>query len=439
MAVYLRILQGAGTGQVLPVPNGQPVTLGRSASASYAFDDPLLSRRHCAVEARGELCRIVDLQSRNGTFVNGQRVGAVLLRVGDRIKIGNLLIEVAPSGAAPAMPQPSFRGGGQPAMIAGPAAPTATHCQGCGAAFGPRLPGRELRGRALCPPCVERFDVEEDLVEGFKLLERREVTSFGVSYLAQQVLMDRTVILKTLQQGPESDPKSLKRFMREAKTGGRLTHPNIVELYDVNEQDGILYIVTEYVDGQNLGKVLQDRRGPLPGPDVLRVMYQIADALAYAHDHQIVHRDVRPGNILIRRGDHVGKLQGFTLAKNLERAGMSVITADGESLGMPYYMAPEQVRSAKDATPQSDLYSWAATTYHCLAGKLPLESRSYGEFIDKVFNHDPPRLETHVASAPRPLSDLLARCMRREPSERPETLREVQQSLEPILRALQPS
>lgn len=439
MAVYLRILQGAGTGQVLPVPNGQPVTLGRSASASYAFDDPLLSRRHCAVETRGELCRIVDLQSRNGTFVNGQRVGAVLLRVGDRIKIGNLLIEVAPSGAAPASPQPSFRGGGQPAMIAAPAAPTATQCQGCGAAFGPSLPGRELRGRALCPPCVDRFDIEEDLVEGFKLLERREVTSFGVTYLARQLLMDRTVILKTLQQGPESDPKSLKRFMREAKTGGRLTHPNIVELYDVNEQDGILYIVTEYVDGQNLGKVLQDRRGPLPGPDVLRVMYQIADALAYAHDHQIVHRDVRPGNILIRRGDHVGKLQGFTLAKNLERAGMSVITADGESLGTPYYMAPEQVRSAKDATPQSDLYSWAATTYHCLAGKLPLEARSYGEFIDKVFNHDPPRLETHVASAPAALSDLLARCMRREASERPETLRDVQQGLDPILRALQPT
>ena len=77
MSIYLRILKGPGTGQVLPVPAGQPVTLGRSAQASYAFDDPLLSRKHCAIESRGDLCRIVDLQSRNGTYVNGQRVGAV--------------------------------------------------------------------------------------------------------------------------------------------------------------------------------------------------------------------------------------------------------------------------------------------------------------------------------------------------------------------------
>ena len=105
MAVYLKILQGAGNGQVLPVPNAQPVTLGRSAGASYAFDDPLLSRRHCAVECRGNLVRIVDLQSRNGTFVNGQRVGAQLLNMGDRIKIGNLVIEVSPVGTSPATPQ----------------------------------------------------------------------------------------------------------------------------------------------------------------------------------------------------------------------------------------------------------------------------------------------------------------------------------------------
>ena len=107
MPVYLKILQGAGTGQVLAIPEGQPVTLGRSASASYAFDDPLLSRKHCAIEVRGDLCRIVDLQSRNGTFVNGQRAGAQLLQQQDRIKIGNLLVEVCPAGSAPAPPAPS--------------------------------------------------------------------------------------------------------------------------------------------------------------------------------------------------------------------------------------------------------------------------------------------------------------------------------------------
>ena len=405
MSIYLRILKGPGTGQVLPVPLGQPVTLGRSAQASYAFDDPLLSRKHCAIESRGDLCRIVDLQSRNGTYVNGQRVGAVLIQNGDRIKIGNMILEVSPVGTTSA-PQQGFTGGRPSA-----APPEVVHGQANG--------------------------VDPDLIDGFEILEQREVTSFGVTYLARQLLMDRTVILKTIEIGPETDEKVLRRFKREAKTGGRLTHPHIVELYDVNEQEGILYIVTEYVDGMNLGKVLEERNGtPLPAKVTLSLMSQIADALAYAHENQIVHRDVRPHNILIRQGDHAGKLQGFTLAKNLARAGLSVITADGESLGTPYYMPPEQVRSAKTADERSDVYSWGATLYHCLSGKLPLEARSYGEFIDKVFSEDPPGLKQLVPTCPDVLDDLLARTMRRSPDDRPRSMDEVLTELQPVLASL---
>lgn len=142
MAVYLRIVQGPGRGQVLPIPNGKPVTLGRSASASYAFDDPLLSRKHCAVECRRDMCRIVDLQSRNGTFVNGQRVGAVLLQTGDRIKIGGLLFEVAPVGAPPPPAPPPSMHGGRPTPVMGsnpvtrpygqdPRPAPASNCEGC--------------------------------------------------------------------------------------------------------------------------------------------------------------------------------------------------------------------------------------------------------------------------------------------------------------------
>ncbi|MGE0707939.1 MAG: protein kinase [Planctomycetota bacterium] len=402
MSLFLKILKGPGTGQVLPIPIGQPVTLGRSASASYAFDDPLLSRKHCAVETRGELCRIVDLQSRNGTYVNGQRIGAVLLQTGDRVKIGNMIFEVSPVAAATSAEQQiSFQGG---------------------------------RPTADLPPAA---NVPTNLIDGFEILEQREVTSFGVTYLARQVLMDRTVLLKTIELGPDTDEKALRRFKREAKTGGRLTHPHIVELYDVNEQDGLLYIVTEYVDGRNLGQVLEERKGqPLAAKITLTVLSHVADALAYAHEQQIVHRDVRPHNILIRNGDHAGKLQGFTLAKNLARAGLSVITADGESLGTPYYMPPEQVRSAKTADERSDIYSWAATTYHCLSGRLPLEARSYGEFIDKVFNQDPPALKTVVPSCPAPLNDLLVRCMKRSPDERPANMGAVLDALEPVVRAL---
>jgi eukaryotic-like serine/threonine-protein kinase len=197
-----------------------------------------------------------------------------------------------------------------------------------------------------------------------------------------------------------------------------------------------MYIVMEHVEGDNLDKILRERNGPLPGPQVVRAMAQIAEALQYAHEQQIVHRDVKPANVIIRRSDSRAKLQGFTLAKNLERAQFSVITADGESLGTPYYMPPEQVRSAKNADARSDVYAWAATTYHCLTGKLPLEARSYGEFIEKVFAQDPPPIEQHVPSVPKPLAALLGRCLKRDPAQRPQSMADVVAELEPVLKAL---
>jgi eukaryotic-like serine/threonine-protein kinase len=460
VAVYLRIIHGPGSGQVLPIPNGQPITLGRSGGSSYAFDDPLLSRAHCAVECRGDLCRIVDLQSRNGTFVNGARIGAHLLRVGDRIKIGNVVFEVCPVGAQAVQPAPSMTGG-VPVSTAPPPPPPALSpvpgpnqlgqtvsvsprgnqlgggpCQSCGKPFGSGG-ARDLRGKLLCTACFDRFDVDPDLVEGFEIRERVEVNSFGATYVALQKLMGRLVVLKTIEiGGDEEAQKAMRRFLREAKTGGRLAHPNIVELYDVNEQAGLMYIVTEHVEGESLEKLLRERGGPLPGPQVTRAMLQIAEALQYAHEQQIIHRDVKPANVLVRRQDGRAKLQGFTLAKNLERAGFSVITADGESLGTPYYMPPEQVRSAKNVDQRCDIYSWGATAYHCLTNHLPLEARSYGEFIEKVFNHDAPGIETWIPSVPKPLANLLARALKRDPAARHQSFSEVVAELEPIVRAL---
>ena len=113
-----------------------------------------------------------------------------------------------------------------------------------------------------------------------------------------------------------------------------------------------------------------------------------------------------------------------------------VITADGESLGTPYYMAPEQVRSAKTADARSDIYGWAATTYHCLSGRIPLEARSYGEFIDKVFTEDPPRLDAFVPNLPASLVAMVAQCLRRAPDERYSDLADVVTQLEAIMRGL---
>lgn len=420
-AMFLRIVQGPGRGQVLPISEQQPITLGRSAQSTFAFEDMQLSRAHCQLEARGGQCRIVDLRSRNGTFVNGQQIGAVLLRPGDRIQIGGIVFEVCDQATPPPPPPPP------------PAAPTAppAACDGCKKPLEARL-GRALGGRWLCTRCFDRFDVEEDLIEGFQLLERLDVSSFGTTYLARQKLMERLVVVKTIQAGEGTDQVAVRRLLREAKTAGRLTHPHIVELYDVHETQGLLYVVIEHVEGENLDRIMRERAGvPLPLAQVLQVMSQVADALAHAHEHKVVHRDVKPANVVIRKSDGLAKLQGFTLAKHLE--GQSVITADGESLGTPYFMPPEQVRSAKLADVRSDVYGWAATTYYCLSGKLPLEARSYSAFVDKVFNSVPAPLDEVLPGAPAPLSALLARCLERDPARRPQSFAQLRRELAPLL------
>jgi hypothetical protein len=428
--VFLKIIHGVGQGQILPVPNDQPITIGRSSQASYAFDDALLSRKHCQVECRGALCRVVDLQSRNGTYVNGQRVGAQLIKAGDRIKIGSLLMEVAPASA---VSQESNRTTQDPPQ----STPTiaVTSCQVCNRAIKPQE-ARTFKNRVVCPQCLDRYDVDEDMIEGFKILERVQTTGIGTVYKAKQLLMERLVILKTIVTSGDADEKALRRFLREAKAGGRLSHPSIVELYDVNEAADLMYIVMEFVEGETLDQLIRSRSGPLPGVEVVRWMCQIADALKYAHENSIIHRDVKPGTIVVRREDNRAKLTDFTLAKNLERAGVSVITADGEAVSTPFYLSPEQVKSARTADPRSDVYSFAATFYHALTGQLPVPSRSYGEFIAKVFTHVPAPLGQLFPSAPPPLSAMFAKALAKDPAERFQGMGELEDTLLPIARNL---
>jgi serine/threonine protein kinase len=145
---------------------------------------------------------------------------------------------------------------------------------------------------------------------------------------------------------------------------------------------------------------------------------------------------VKPATIVVRREDNRAKLTDFTLAKNLERAGVSVITAEGEAVSTPFYLSPEQVRSARTADPRSDVYSFAATFYHALTGQLPIPSRSYGEFIAKVFSHIPAPLVHLFPSAPPPLSVIFAKALAKDPMERYQTMSELEDTLLPIARRL---
>jgi serine/threonine-protein kinase len=242
-------------------------------------------------------------------------------------------------------------------------------------------------------------------------------------YLAHDDELDRPVALKLLSQAVGGDPDFRKRFLREAKLAARLTHPNLVAVYDAGEEDDTPYIVMECVDGEPLSELLA-RRGPLPAPEVVELALQACAGLQHAHDAGLVHRDVKPANLLVRNDD-VLKIADFGIA----RAGESTrLTKQGTILGTAAYLAPEQARGA-EVTPAADLYSLGAVLYEALTGKPPFAASNLLELarLQEEGTIRPPRdLEPSV---PRDVEAAVMRCLARDPAFRPPSAARLAQEL----------
>lgn len=262
------------------------------------------------------------------------------------------------------------------------AVPEAPRCPRCRA----RLPSGVLQG--LCPACLldeglatedggtvgRRVDPPpvEVLAPLFPALEiggLLGVGGMGAVYKARQPALDRWVALKVLPAGTEG-VASPERFNREARALARLAHPHIVGVHEFGQVDGWHYFLMEYVEGANLRQLA--RSGNLSPREVLRIVPQICDALQYAHDQGVVHRDIKPENVLVDRAGRV-KIADFGLAKILgPQTGASRLTVEGQVMGTPHYMAPEQVERPESVDHRADLYSLGVVLYEMLTGDLPL-------------------------------------------------------------------
>jgi serine/threonine protein kinase len=192
----------------------------------------------------------------------------------------------------------------------------------------------------------------------------------GVVYKARQPKLDRIVALKILPLESGKDPAFAERFAREARTLARLNHPNIVAIYDFGEASGLFYFLMEYVDGLNLRELEQSRQ--LSAEQALAIVPRICDALQFAHEEGIVHRDIKPGNILIDRKGRV-KIADFGLAKLLGQTGPNLtLTSAGHRMGTPHYMAPEQIDRPQLVDHRADIYSLGVVFYEMLTGELPV-------------------------------------------------------------------
>ena len=266
-----------------------------------------------------------------------------------------------------------------------------------------------------------------ELIDGRYELEQL-VGSGGMSsvYRAHDRMLERKVALKILHQRYGEDAEYLERFRREARAVAQLAHPNIVTVIDRGEDDGRQFIVFEYVDGDNLKEVV-DRDGPLPVEDVIDYGIEIARALAYAHEHGIVHRDVKPQNVLLN-GDGRAKVTDFGIARSLdvERG----VTQTGTVLGTSNYIAPEQA-SGQPVDERSDVYSLGVVFYELLTGKLPFAGENFVAVALRHINEPAPPVLAGRPDAPPLLAALVDAMLAKEHFDRP-TMDEVVATLETL-------
>ena len=250
---------------------------------------------------------------------------------------------------------------------------------------------------------AERYELEELVGTG------------GMSsvYRAHDRLLERDVALKVLHQQFVADTDYVERFRREARSVAQLSHPNIVTVIDRGEQDGRQFIVFEYINGENL-KALVERKGPLPEQEAVRLALQIARALGFAHDNGLVHRDVKPQNVLLN-GDGQAKVTDFGIARSLDVKGG--LTQTGTVMGTSDYIAPEQARGSRvDA--QSDIYSLGAVLYELLTGEVPFPGDNFVAVAMRHINEPPPSVRERRPDVSPRLDALIRRAMAKEPRDR---------------------
>ncbi|MEW6637906.1 MAG: serine/threonine-protein kinase [Actinomycetota bacterium] len=253
---------------------------------------------------------------------------------------------------------------------------------------------------------------------GGRFVLLREIGAGGMStvYLGRDEVLDRHVAVKILAAGLE-DSEVAERFRREGRTAARLSHPNIVQVYDAGEGDldgrEISYIVMEHVSGGDL-KALIDERGPLPGREVARVGADLASGLAHAHERGVIHRDVKPQNVLL---DEYGypKLTDFGIARAL---GTTTTTTTASYLGTASYSSPEQLQG-EEITPKSDVYSLGATLYHAAVGEPPFSGTPL-EVASQHISKSPPSPRARGARMGEALESTILACLEKDPAARPD-------------------
>jgi serine/threonine protein kinase len=303
-------------------------------------------------------------------------------------------------------------------------------------------------GAQFCGQCGVAVEVGDDrwlnrIVDGrYRVVARIGTGGMGVVYRVEHLRLGKTAAMKVLAPDTAAKDEMVQRFKLEAQAVSKLNHPNIVQTFDFGQFEDALYLIMEYVKGDDLAAVLK-REGPMTFPRAAKLFVQACSALTEAHDHGIIHRDLKPENLMVHKrrdgSEHV-KVLDFGLAKLRERDESSAITTGKQVLGTPYYMSPEQVRG-ETLDPRADVYSLGATLYRALTGAPPFQAPSPVGVLSKHITDPvvPPRKRAPERGLPPEADEIVLRAMQKGLEARYASAAAFQQDLERVLAGGMPS
>jgi serine/threonine protein kinase len=277
-----------------------------------------------------------------------------------------------------------------------------------------------LKATAIEPPAVEaappepkKEEPQGPVIGKYRLIRPVGRGGMGTVHLGEHVETKKQFAVKILAEQFAKLPEIVKRFKREALTGEKLNHPNIVQIFDIDQEGKSFYIVSEFVDGQSLEKLLLSEKRLAPDR-AIRIMKGVLAALQHAHDHGIVHRDIKPANVLLTK-DETAKLIDFGIAKDIE--SQTVLTLAGSVLGSPSYMSPEQAQG-EEVGPPTDLYACGVVLFVMLTGRKPYEGKNLVETLSMHVRMPIPSLREIVGEIPETVEKAVHKMMAKDPAKR---------------------
>jgi hypothetical protein len=410
MAIQLVVIEGPDKGQAFSLEPGAAFVIGRGRTARVRLNDVHVSREQCRIQPDDEGLVLTDTGSMSGTFVNDLRVTKRVLRLGDVIRVGQTQLQVEENNIADLMtvpPVPDAPPVPTPAPAALPVDPVEATSPAPVAAFAALPPERlgELAGQIFW-----HYQLGEPLARG----------QSGLVFRGTDQRDHQPVAIKVLWPQLAQRDEEVHRIFRATRTMYTLRHPHVITLRQAGKTGPYVWFAMDLIDGESLTQVI-DRMGVAGMLDwryALRVAMQLGEALDFAHERHIIHRNITPQNVMVRRADKCALLGDLVLAKALEGAMAQQITRPGEVLGDVRYMSPERLAGVQPVDERSDIYSLGAMLYALLTGRPPFAGLSLIETIKLIQTAAPVPPKKYQLSVADLFEGVVLKMLAKRPEER---------------------